>query len=73
MRLDVVGVDSVAKIIEAATNNVNYYKLVVQTDEFQCQKPPHERAFIVEIINIKDGEEETLVDLFRKHEGDDYE
>ncbi len=72
MRLHIVGVDSVAKIIEAATNNVNYYKLVVQTDEFQCQKPPHERAFIVDIIDVGD-EEETLADLFRKHEGDDFE
>ena len=72
MRIDVVGVDSVAKIIEAATNNINYYKLVVQTDDFQCQKPPHERAFIIDIIDVGD-EEETLADLFRKHEGDDFE
>ena len=72
MRLHIVGVDSVAKLIESTTNNVDYYKLVVQTDEFQCQKPPHERAFIVDIIDVGD-EEETLADLFRKHEGDDYE
>ena len=72
MRLHIVGVDSVAKLIESTTNNVDYYKLVVQTDEFQCQKPSHERAFIVDIIDVGD-EEETLVDLFRKHEGDDFE
>lgn len=73
MRLDVVGVESVVKIIEGATNNVNYYKFVVQTDDFQCQKPPHERAFIVDIVSLEDVEEETLADLFRKHEGDDHE
>lgn len=54
MTLNIIGIEALAKFIDAMTNKQDYNFYVIQTDDYQSYQPSDKRSFIV---NIYDKEE----------------
>jgi hypothetical protein len=60
MRLNVTGVNNLAKLIEALTDKQNYYEFRIWTDEFQSFQPNDKRGYVIDIADHMNDEQFVL-------------
>lgn len=60
IKLNVTGINNLAKVIEALTDKQHYYEFRVWTDEFQTFQPNDKRGYVIEIADYMNNEQFVL-------------